>query len=100
MLKLWQELQEMNPDLDKRGSKKSILPNSTMSGFFGLAATIGLIGSSPANAVTGDEMDPIYNNDTINARITICHLPKKQSICGTVGCKHKLPLKTGTMHHA
>ena len=46
MLRLWQELQEINPDLDRRGSKKSIFPSSTIPLSLGAAALIGLIGSS------------------------------------------------------
>ena len=43
ILKLWQELQEIKPDLDKRVSKYSFLPNSTIDGFLGATASIGLI---------------------------------------------------------
>jgi hypothetical protein len=32
MLRLWHELQLMNPDRESRGSKKSFLPNSTTAG--------------------------------------------------------------------
>src|SRR3989338_9354173 len=44
-LRLWQELQEMKPDLDRRGSKKSFLPNSTIALFLTDAAGMGWIGS-------------------------------------------------------
>jgi hypothetical protein len=49
MLRLWQELQEMNPDLDNLGSKKSFLPNSTIALFLADAAGTGWMGS-PATA--------------------------------------------------
>src|SRR3989338_6430021 len=45
MLRLWQELQEIKPDLDSRGSKKSFLPNSIFALFLTAAAGIGWIGS-------------------------------------------------------
>ena len=32
MLRLWHELQEMKPDFDSRGSKKSFFPSSTIAG--------------------------------------------------------------------
>jgi hypothetical protein len=41
MLKLWQELQEMNPDLDSLGSKKSFLPSATIALFLADAAGTG-----------------------------------------------------------
>jgi hypothetical protein len=50
MLRLWHELQEMNPDFDRRGSKNSFLPNSTSAGLVTLATETGLIGSSIAIA--------------------------------------------------
>src|SRR5690606_3541263 len=45
MDRLWQELQEMKPDLDRRGSKYSCLPSSTLAGLVILAGSIGWIGS-------------------------------------------------------
>src|SRR5690606_6473099 len=45
MLRLWQELQEMKPDFDSRGSKNSCLPSSTLAGSVILAGRIGWIGS-------------------------------------------------------
>jgi hypothetical protein len=42
MLRLWQELQEMKPDLDRRGSKNSFLPSSTMPRLICLGGEIGL----------------------------------------------------------
>src|SRR3990172_7299472 len=43
--KLWQELQEIKPDFDRRGSKKRFFPSSTKAGFLILAASMGWIGS-------------------------------------------------------
>ncbi|MNT67012.1 hypothetical protein D3C72_2051240 [compost metagenome] len=45
MLRLWQELQEMKPDLDKRGSKNSCLPSSTLATSVIFAGCTGRIGS-------------------------------------------------------
>jgi len=70
----------MNPDFDKRGSKKSIFPSSTMFKFFGLASSIGWIGSLAASAFAGAEMDPTNSMDMINVRITIGNLLKNQFI--------------------
>jgi len=67
ILKLWQELQEMEADLDRRGSKKSILPNSTIPAFFGAAALIGWIGSL-ADVVVEAATAPIDSSDTISVR--------------------------------
>jgi hypothetical protein len=83
MLRLWQELQEMNPDFDKRGSQKSILPSSTMFSFLGLAASIGWIGSSAAAAAAvagGAAMVPTDSSDMINARIIIGNLLKNAAV--------------------
>src|SRR5687768_7589278 len=81
MLRLWQELQEMNPDFDKRGSKKSILPSSTMFSFLGLAASIGWMGSSAAAAMAGGAaMVPTDSSDMINARIIIGNLLKNAAV--------------------
>src|SRR5687768_2221120 len=79
MLRLWQELQAMNPDFDKRGSKKSILPSSTMVWFLGLAASIGCMGSSAAMA-GGAAMVPTDSSDMINARIIIGTLLKNAAV--------------------
>ena len=46
MLRLWQELQEIAPDFDRRGSKNSFAPSSTMAGLATLAGAIGWMGSS------------------------------------------------------
>jgi hypothetical protein len=46
MLRLWQELHEMNPDLDRRGSKNSFFPNSTIAGLVTVCGSIFWIGSS------------------------------------------------------
>src|SRR3989338_9557624 len=48
MLRLWQELQEMKPDLESLGSKKSFLPNSIFALFLTDAAWIGWMGSLDA----------------------------------------------------
>src|SRR5687768_5252824 len=78
MLRLWQELQEMNPDFDKRGSKKSILPSSTMFSFFGFAASMGWMGSA---AMAGEAaMVPTDSSDMINARIIIGNLLKNAAV--------------------
>src|SRR5574344_1916286 len=45
MDRLWQELQEMKPDLDRRGSNHSFLPSSTMAGLVTLAGSMGAMGS-------------------------------------------------------
>ena len=45
MDRLWQELQEMKPDLDRRGSNHSFIPSSTMAGLATVAATKGVMGS-------------------------------------------------------
>jgi len=49
-LRLWQELQEMNPDFDRRGSKNSCLPSSTLAGASLGAASSGWMGSLAAQA--------------------------------------------------
>jgi len=46
MLRLWQELQEMKPDFDRRGSKYSFLPSSTWARLMFCTGRIGWIGSS------------------------------------------------------
>ncbi|CSA85115.1 Uncharacterised protein [Vibrio cholerae] len=45
MLKLWHELHEINPDLDKRGSKYSFLPNSAFPMWISCAGKMGETGS-------------------------------------------------------
>ncbi len=45
MPRLWQELQEIAPERDRRGSKNSFLPSSTLAGSLITAASIGWIGS-------------------------------------------------------
>src|SRR5690606_2759975 len=44
--RLWHELHEMKPDLDRRGSKKSFLPSSAMPMLICFGGRIGVIGSS------------------------------------------------------
>jgi hypothetical protein len=46
MLRLWQELQEMKPDLDSRGSKNSFLPSSALAKLTCRTGGTGWIGSS------------------------------------------------------
>jgi hypothetical protein len=72
-------LQDIHPDLDRRGSKKSILPSSTNSGFFGLTALIGCIGSfSLADTLIEVTSAPIDSNDITRVRTIINILPKKR----------------------
>src|SRR5690606_2524813 len=52
MDRLWQELQEMKPDLERRGSKNNCLPSSTLAGFSILAGSIGSMGSLRTSAFT------------------------------------------------
>ena len=89
MLRLWHELQEMNPDLDSRGSKNNIFPNSTIFSFFGFAAGIGWMGSSAADAPTGTAMVPIDSSDMINARFIIGNLPKNAAVVAQPITPHK-----------
>jgi hypothetical protein len=51
MLRLWQELHEMNPDRDRRGSKNSFFPNSTIAGLVTVCGSIFWIGSSLEAAI-------------------------------------------------
>ncbi len=44
--RLWQVLQEMMPDIDRRGSNHSFLPSSTLAALSTFAGSIGLINSS------------------------------------------------------
>ncbi|MNM18745.1 hypothetical protein D3C81_290420 [compost metagenome] len=48
MLRLWQLLQEIKPERDRRGSKNNFLPSSTIAGWATLAAAMGWIGSRSA----------------------------------------------------
>jgi hypothetical protein len=61
----------MKPDLERRGSKKSILPSSTIPTFFGAEALIGWIGSLAEAAIA-----QIDNNDTMSVRNIISILLK------------------------
>src|SRR5690606_16743048 len=66
MLRLWHELHEMAPDLDRRGSKNSFLPSSTLAGSVTTAGSMGWMGScccagagcahNPAMAATAHSM--------------------------------------------
>ncbi|RWX48078.1 hypothetical protein H206_05371 [Candidatus Electrothrix aarhusensis] len=49
-LRLWQELQEMNPDLESRGSKKSFLPSSALASLVPVAGAMGSTGFCVAPA--------------------------------------------------
>src|SRR5690349_2791441 len=57
----------MNPDFERRGSKNSISPSSTIFGFFGLCASMGWMGSS-ADIAGGAVIIPIDSSDAINVR--------------------------------
>ena len=59
MLRLWQELQEMKPERDSRGSKNSFLPSSTLAGSVTLAGCSGWMGSSLADCTGKDK--PMIN---------------------------------------
>src|SRR5690606_13085282 len=70
--RLWQELHEMKPERERRGSKNSFLPSSTNAGLVTLAASIGWTGSSrvvaaqavPARLIaTARESDLIFMLD-------------------------------------
>jgi hypothetical protein len=53
----------MKPDFDRRGSKNSFLPSSTMAGSLSLASGIGWMGSSvagPGQGDAGDEKVDVY----------------------------------------
>jgi hypothetical protein len=73
ILRLWQELQEINPDLESLGSKKSIFPSSATSTFSGATAFMGWIGSLAAIALVDPNIIPKLNdsNDTFNESIII-----------------------------
>jgi hypothetical protein len=77
------------PRFGQPGVKKSILPNSTMFSFFGLAAGIGWIGSSAADAPTGTAIVPIDSSDMINARFIIGNLPKNAAVMAQPMTPHK-----------
>src|SRR5690606_35102701 len=68
MDRLWHELQEMKPDLDRRGSNHSCLPNSTLAGLVILAGSIGWIGSLPGSATQAPVpiLRPRANNKGLN----------------------------------
>ena len=57
----------MKPDFERRGSKKSISPSSTIFGFFGLCASMGWMGSS-ADIAGGAAIIPTDSSDAINVR--------------------------------
>ena len=60
-----------------------------MFSFFGLAAGIGWMGSSAADAPTGTAMVPIDSSDMINARFIIGNLPKNAAVVAQPITPHK-----------
>ncbi|WP_256203624.1 hypothetical protein [Nitrosomonas sp. Nm58] len=85
MLRLWQELQEIKPDLDNRGSKNSIFPSSTISAFSGFTGLMDCIGSLAANTWTDVIITPIDNSEAVSVRIIIENLLKKRGCNGAAG---------------
>ena len=79
----------MNPDFERRGSKNSIFPSSTMFSFFGLCASMGWMGSS-ADIAGGAAIVPMDSSDTINVRNLIISLPKKRGCGGAADYACKL----------
>src|SRR5690554_4435454 len=59
MDRLWQELQEMNPDIDRRGSNHSFLPSATFSGSVTTAGSMGLISSVVRRSAYALKLRPI-----------------------------------------
>jgi len=80
MLRLWQELQEMKPDLDNLGSKNNIFPSSTISAFSGFTGLMGCIGSLAANTCTDVIIMPIDNSEAVSVRIIIENLLKNTAV--------------------
>ena len=78
MLRLWHELQEINPDLDRRGSKKSIFPSSTIPLFFGTAALIGWIGSY-ANR-TDEKKKRLQDSNVVSSAFNINNILLKNQL--------------------
>jgi hypothetical protein len=63
--RLWQELQEIKPDFDKRVSKNNFLPSSAMAGLATLAGLIAEIGSLlGASACTNEYIGSPINKAT------------------------------------
>src|SRR5690606_19601014 len=65
--RLWQELPEMTPDSDRRGSKQSFLPSSTFSGSVTTAGSIGLFSSLDRRSAWTWALMPIL---TATARVS------------------------------
>jgi hypothetical protein len=65
---LWQEKHETVPVEESRGSKKSILPNSTFAGVLGFAAgSAALAGKACQSVNTGAAFAKLTNTDNISA---------------------------------
>jgi hypothetical protein len=60
-----------------------------MFSFFGLAAGMGWMGSSAADAASGAAMVPIASSDMINARFIIGNLPKNAAVMAQPITPHK-----------
>src|SRR5690606_11565978 len=58
VLRLWQELQEMKPDMDSRGSNHNCLPRSTFSGSVTVAGSMGLINSAATRSACACALKP------------------------------------------
>src|SRR5690606_18941742 len=58
VLRLWQELQEMKPDMDSRGSNHNCLPSSTFSGSVTVAGSMGLINSAATRSACACALKP------------------------------------------
>src|SRR5690606_30393900 len=73
ILRLWHELQEIKPERDSLGSKKSFFPSSTLSGSVIINVWMGLIGSfARRSAITGDIFSML--NSPTNSILCIPHL--------------------------
>src|SRR5690625_4359478 len=76
MLKLWHELHEIKPERDKRGSKKSILPNSTFSGSVISAGGIGSTGTLRTDSADAPKARLVDKNNTESRKVDIANSPK------------------------
>ena len=75
MLRLWHELHEMKPERERRGSKNSFLPSSTLAGWVTLAAGIGCSGS-----LMGLAAEAAPPTSSMAARLTAPSAPLKKWI--------------------
>jgi hypothetical protein len=78
MLKLWQELHEIKPDFERRGSKNNFFPNSTIEGFLIFGASRGFIGSPVRAAAARASAEGIIKENRENKAATsfnMIHLP-------------------------